>query len=271
MRTKVLIGSCLLSLVFVASCNGQAQDALSSLVSGSPPSRPAITGTPSISLPSAGIPSPSIEGPSIQPSRTAEPTEEPTTAEPTTAEPTTAEPSPTPVPTEQPTPSEAVSPTSAPSGEASTGTSAVWWVLGILAVAAIVALVILRSRRRPSATVQQAYRATAAVRDRLAREVSAPSAVPGELEALVEEADRALRTVGVSPSDESTRVAVEQTIRALGETREGLALREATAGAAHASEADVETMLLRALAALDAALGPLREAMGGSPPTGFEA
>jgi hypothetical protein len=119
--------------------------------------------------------------------------------------------------------------------------------------------------------VQQAYTASAAVRDRLAQEVSVPPAAPGALEALVDEADRALRTVGVSPPNEPTRLAVEQTLRALGEVRDGLALRSATAGAAHAGGADVEAQLLRALASLDAALGPLREAGGGAPTTGFEA
>jgi len=63
---------------------------------------------------------------------------------------------------------------------------------------------------------------------------------------------------------------VEQTLRALGDVREGSALRSATTGAAHASGADVEAQLLRALAALDAALGSLREAAGGPPTTGFE-
>jgi hypothetical protein len=143
-------------------------------------------------------------------------------------------------------------------------------VVGLLAVAAVVAFLILRNRRRPSADVQQAYTATAAVRDRLAQEVSATPAVPGALETLVDEADRALRTVGVSPPNEPARVAVEQALQALGETREGLALRSAAAGAAHVSGADVESQLLRALASLDAALGPLREAAGGAPTTGFE-
>jgi hypothetical protein len=146
----------------------------------------------------------------------------------------------------------------------------VWWVLGLLVVVLAVVLV-MRSRRRPSATVQQAYAASAAVRDRLAQEVSAPSVVPGTLEALVDEADRALRVVGVSAPDELTRTAAEQTLRALGDVREGSALRSTATGAAHASGADVEAQLLRALAALDAALGPLREAAGGSPTTGFEA
>lgn len=98
-----------------------------------------------------------------------------------------------------------------------------------------------------------------------------PSVVPGTLEALVDEADRALRAVGVAAPDEPTRTAVERTLRAVGDAREGAALRTATAGAAHASGADVETQLLRALAALDAALGPLREAAGGPSTTGFEA
>jgi len=132
-------------------------------------------------------------------------------------------------------------------------------------------MLMMRSRRRPSDTLQQAYAATVAVRDRLAQEVSMPSVVPGALEALVDEADRALRAIGVSAPDEPTRAAVERTLLALGDAREGAALRSATAGAAHASGADVETQLLRALAALDAALGPLREAAGGPPTTGFEA
>jgi hypothetical protein len=104
----------------------------------------------------------------------------------------------------------------------------------------------------------------------LAQEVSTPSAAPGTLEALVDEADKALRTVGVSPPDEASRRAVEQTLRALADVREALALRSAAAGAAHVSGADVESQLLRALASLDAALGPLRDAAGGVPRTGSE-
>ena len=273
----MLFGSCLLSLVFAVGCNGQAGDAISSLASGSLPSRPALSGTPSISLPTSEAAVPTEE-PSVEPTEepTVEPTEEPTvepTEEPTvepTEEPTVE---PTEEPTVEPTEEPTVEPTEEPvtGGSASTGVSAaVWWVLGLLVVVLAVVLV-MRSRRRPSATVQQAYAASAAVRDRLAQEVSTPSAVPGELETLVDEADRALRTVGVSAPDEPTRMAVEQTLRALGETREGLALRSATAGAAHVSGADVEAQLLRALASLDAALGLLREAAGGAPTTGFEA
>ena len=267
MATKrVLFVSCLLSFVFVVGCNGQAGDALSSLASGSLPSRPALTGTPSISLPTSEAPVPTEE-PTVEP--TVEPTQQPTvepTEEPTVG--ATEEP----VPTEGPASSEvAPSAEPAPEGKASTGASAaIWWALGFLVVV-LIAVLVMRSRRRPSATLQQAYAATVAVRDRLAQEVSMPSVVPGTLEALVEEADRALRAVGVAATDEPTPMAVEQTLRAVGDAREGAALRTATAGAAHASGADVETQLLRALAALDAALGPLREAAGGPSTTGFEA
>ena len=255
---RVLSASCLLSFVFVVGCNGQAGDAISSIASGSLPSRPALTGTPSVSLPTSEAPVPT-EKPTV------EPTEKPT-VEPT------VEPTQEPTPTEGPASSEVASSAEpAPGGSASTGVSAaVWWALGLLAVVLIVMLM-MRSRRRPSDTLQQAYAATVAVRDRLAQEVSMPSVVPGALEALVDEADRALRAIGVSAPDEPTRAAVERTLLALGDAREGAALRSATAGAAHASGADVETQLLRALAALDAALGPLREAAGGPPTTGFEA
>jgi hypothetical protein len=268
-RKSLLFASCTLSFLFAVGCNGQAGDAISSIASGSLPSRPALSGTPSISLPTVEP----TEEPTVEPTEepTVEPTEEPT-VEPT--EEPTVEPTgdPTVEPTEVPTSSEAAaSPEPEAEGSASTGVSAaIWWVLGFL-IAAVALVLVMRSRRRPSATVQQAYAASAAVRDRLAQEVSAPSAVPGELESLVDEADRALRTVGVSPPDERTRTAVEQTLRALGETREGLALRSATAGAAHASGADVESQLLRALASLDASLGLLRGAAGGAPTTGFEA
>jgi len=263
---RVLSASCLLSFVFVVGCNGQAGDAISSIASGSLPSRPALTGTPSVSHPTSEAPVPT-EKPTVEPTEkpTVEPTEKPT-VEPT------VEPTQEPTPTEGPASSEVASSAEpAPGGSASTGVSAaVWWALGLLAVVLIVMLM-MRSRRRPSDTLQQAYAATVAVRDRLAQEVSMPSVVPGALEALVDEADRALRAIGVSAPDEPTRAAVERTLLALGDAREGAALRSATAGAAHASGADVETQLLRALAALDAALGPLREAAGGPPTTGFEA
>jgi hypothetical protein len=271
---RVLFASCLLSFVFVVGCNGQAGDALSSLASGSLPSRPALTGTPSISLPTSEAPVPTEEPtvePTVEPTQqpTVEPTEEPT-VEPT-EEPTVGA-TEDPIPTEGPASSEvAPSAEPAPEGKASTGASAaIWWALGFLVVV-LIAVLVMRSRRRPSATLQQAYAATVAVRDRLAQEVSMPSVVPGTLEALVEEADRALRAVGVAATDEPTPMAVEQTLRAVADAREGAALRTATAGAAHASGADVETQLLRALAALDAALGPLREAAGGPSTTGFEA
>ena len=90
----------------------------------------------------------------------------------------------------------------------------------------------------------------------------------------------ALRAVEASAPDQTARTAVDNTLRAINDVRGALSLRAATAGAAHASGADVEARLLRALAALDAALGPLRQATGGAPPpttggappstTGFE-
>jgi hypothetical protein len=178
--------------------------------------------------------------------------------------------------TQTPTPSEV----SAPGGSASTGTSAVWWwLLGIAFIVAIAAWLILR-RRRPSATMQDAYVATAAARDRLAQEASAPSPTSEAAEALIDQADQKLRAAQISAGDQEQRAAVDQALTALADAREVLALRAASAGATHASGSDIESRLLRSLATLDAALGPLREAAGGAPPpptggapppaTGFE-
>ena len=280
-KTKVWLASCVVAILFAAGCGGAASDAISSIASGSRPSGPGISFSPSISLPTDEASAPTevpTEAPTAIPTEV--PTEAPTTAPteaPTTAPTEAPTTPPTEAPTTQPTEVPTESPTEAPSaspagGAASTGTSAIWWVLGILLVAAIVAFLIMRSRRRPSTALQQAYAATAAVRDRLAQEVSTPSAAPGTLDALVDDADRALRAVEAAGMDEGTRLAVEQTLRAISDTRDGLALRSATTGAAHASGADVESKLLRALASLTAALGPLGQAVGAPPSNaaGFE-
>jgi hypothetical protein len=265
-KTKVWFMSCVAAFLFVVACNGQGSDAIRSAVSALP-SRSDISFSPSISIPTSEAPVPS-EAPTKEP--TEAPTKEPTEAP--TEEPTEA-PTEEPIPTEGPAPSEAAP--SSPKGNASSDTSTtIWWVLGILAVVALILALVIRSRRRPSATVQQAYAASAAVRDRLSQEVSAPTmAAPGALEVLVDDADRALRAVEVSAPDDATRAAVDQTLRAVGGVREALALRTATTGAAHASGADVEAQLLRSLAALTASLGPLREVAGGAPATttGFDA
>jgi hypothetical protein len=264
---RVWLVACLLASVFATACNGGGGDAISSVASALP-SRPDVSFSPSISRPTDEA------TPSEEPSEEPAPTEEPEPSEEPapTEEPPTEEPAPTEAPpTEEPTQSEAAAP--APSGQASSGVSPVlWWVLGLLAVAALIVVLVMRSRRRPSATLQQAYAASAAVRDRLGQEVSTSSAAPGTLESLVDEADRVLREAEVAAPDEVTRAAVDQTLRAVDDVRQALALRTATAGAAHASGTDVEAALLRALAAMDAALGPLREVAGGEPPrtTGFE-
>jgi hypothetical protein len=146
-----------------------------------------------------------------------------------------------------------------------------WWVLGIAIVAAVAVWLFMRSRR-PSATLQEAYAATAAARDRLAQEVSAPSATPGGTEALIDAADQQLRAAQVAGDDQAGRAAVDHTLSALADAREALALRSASAGGAHTSGSDIEARLLRSLAALDAALGALRTAAGGDTgsTTGFE-
>ena len=282
MRTKIWLGALVLTMAFAAACNGQIGDAISSAASGTP----LPTVSRSISLPSRSdaVATPSEE-PSEAPSEepTEAPTEEPTEApteepsqEPTdapTQEPTeapTEEPTEAPTPTEEPTPSE--SEVAAPGGSASSGTSAaLWWVLGILVLVAAGVLLYLRSRR-PSGTLQEAYSATAAARDRLAQEASAPSAAPGAAEALIDQADLKLRSAQVASGDQAGRAAVDHTLSALADAREALALRAASAGSAHASGSDIEARLLRSLAALDAALGALRTAAGGSAAstTGFE-
>jgi hypothetical protein len=299
-KVKAWFAAGLLAFLFAVACNGQAGDAISSIASNRP-SGPGVSFSPSISLPSRATPTevPSeaptetpTEAPSEAPTEaptgapTEAPTEKPTkvpTETPTQAPTEAPTQKPTQAPTEAPTQEPTVSPTEAPtptltaspspSGTASSGTSpAIWWGLALLAAAALGVLLWLRSRNTPSATMQQAYAASAAVRDRLAQEVSAPSAAPGALEALVDEADSALRAVEASAPDPTARTAVDTTLRAINDVRGALALRATTAGAAHVSGADVEARLLRALAALDAALGPLRDATGGPPPstTGFE-
>ena len=258
MKTKLWMVAGTLSLALATGCNGQVGDAVSSIASGSPPTLPSIT------LPSrsAGITTPTGGSPTE-----ASPTEaSPTEASPTETSPTETSPTET-SPTAVPTPGVTESPASG--GTASTGTSAgVWWVLGILAVGIIVALLIMR-RRRPT-SLQDAYLASAAVRDRLAQEVSVPSLVPGELETMIEEADRRLRAAQVTGLDQAARTSVDRTLVALDRAREAIALRSASADAAHASGSDIEAALLRALSALDAALGPLRSAVGGRSASGFE-
>jgi hypothetical protein len=106
----------------------------------------------------------------------------------------------------------------------------------------------------------------------LAQEVSAPSTVPGAVEALIDRADEKLRLAQLEGDDQTARAAVDHTLSALGDAREALALRASTTGATHASGTDIEQRLLRSLAALDAALGALRTAAGveTAPTTGFE-
>jgi hypothetical protein len=140
----------------------------------------------------------------------------------------------------------------------------------VLAIALLVAVGVwlyLRSRR-PSATLQEAFEATAAARDRLAQEVSAPSATPGGTEALIDQADQKLRAAQIAGGDESARAAVDHSLSALAEAREALGLRAASAGSAHASGSDIEARLLRSLATLDAALGALGTAAGSDATTG---
>jgi hypothetical protein len=135
-----------------------------------------------------------------------------------------------------------------------------------------VGVLLYMRRRRPSGSLQAAYTATAAARDRLAQEVSAPFATPGGAEAAIAQADQQLRAAQVSAGDQAARAAVDHSLAALGEARDALALRAASTGATHASGSDVEARLLRSLAALDAALGALRAVAGGGSgsTTGFE-
>jgi hypothetical protein len=275
-RTKIWIVAFVVSLAFAAACNGQVGDAVSSIASGT--ALPSVSRSISLPTRSDEVATPSdvpSEAPSEEPTQapTAEPTEEPT-GEPT-EEPTEApseQPTETPIeaPTEEPTPVDSES--AAPGGEASSGTStALWWLLGVAIVVAVAVWLIAR-RRRPSATLQEAYAATAAARDRLALEASAPSATPGSTEALLDQADQKLRAAQVAEVDQAGRAAVDHALSALGEAREALALRAASTGAAHASGTDIEARLLRSIAALDAALGALRTASGGETgsTTGFE-
>ena len=98
----------------------------------------------------------------------------------------------------------------------------------------------------------------------MAQEASAPSATPGAAEALIDQADQKLRAAQIAAGDQAGRAAVDHTLSALADAREALGLRAASAGSAHASGSDIEARLLRSLAALDAALGALRTAAGGS-------
>ncbi len=252
MRTKIWIIAFVVPLAFATACNGQVGDAISSAASGT--ERPTVSR--SISVPTrsdAVVATPSGER---EQASTAAPTEAPTEAP--SEQPTEA-------PTEEPTPVE-----SSPAGNKKKGSddtpTAVWWLLAVLIIATLAVWLIAR-RRRPSATLQDAYVATAAARDRLALEVSAPSATAGGAEVLLDQADQKLRAAQVAAGDQGSRAAVDHALAALLEAREVLALRAAAAGAAHASGADIEARLLRSLAALDAALGELRTASGGAVPT----
>ncbi len=215
-------------LVFAAACDGQIGDAVSS-----------ASVSRSVSLPT-------------RTDEAATPGEEPS-EEPTEA--------PTDVPPASDVPSSETGAT--PGGAASSGSSTtLWWLLGIAIIVAVAVWLIMR-RRRPSATLKDAYAATAAARDRLALEASAPSTTVVETQASLDQADRKLRAAQVAGGDQAARIAVDQAIAALGDAREALALRAASSGAAHASGTDIESRLLRSLAALDAALGALLTAAGG--------
>jgi hypothetical protein len=267
-----IVTSGVVVLAFAASCNGQVGDAVSSIASGTP--LPTIsrsislpTRTDEVDTPSEGPSEIDTETPSEEPSKAqpAQPTEEPT--EPPSEQPTETT---TEAPTEEPTPVDTKS--AAPGKKESSETSTLlWWLLGLAIVAAIAVWLVTR-RRRPSATMQDAYVATAAARDRLAIEASAPSPIPGGADALVDQADQKLRAAGLASRDQAGRAAVDRALSALSDAREALALRAASTGAAHASGADIEAQLLRSLAALDAALSGLRTAAGGGTgsTTGFE-
>ena len=136
------------------------------------------------------------------------------------------------------------------------------WLLGLLVLALVVASVILLRRRRPPKSLQAALAVTTTLRDRLAQEVAGPSAATSDLQRLVDEADTALRAAQTDGPSSAAGSALERSLSAVAEVRSALALGGAAAGAAHARGADVESALLRSLASLDAALGPLRAAAG---------
>jgi len=221
-RTTCRLTSLVLSLAFLAGCGGQIGDAVSSIASGTPIERPSGSAA-----------------------------EEPTQEPPSSAEEPTQEP-----PSSEEPPGDSGAAGSA-GGAASSGTStAIWWLLGVVIVVTIAMwLMARRRRRRTSPALQEAYAATAAARDRLALEVSAPSATPGAAEALLDQADQKLRAAQIGVGDQAGRAAVDQALAALGEAREALALRAASAGAAHVSGTDIQARLMRSLGALDAALG----------------
>ena len=106
-------------------------------------------------------------------------------------------------------------------GAASSGTStAIWWLLGVVIVVTIAMWLMARRRRhRQSPALREAYAVTAAARDRLALEVSAPSATPGAAEALLDQADQKLRAAQIGVGDQAGRAAVDQALAALGEAQ----------------------------------------------------
>jgi hypothetical protein len=104
--------------------------------------------------------------------------------------------------------------------------------------------------------VATAFAATAALRDRLAGHVSAVLAEPASLQPLVDEADRTLRAAQVGNIGTNEKIAVDRAQIAVGHVQDALATRTE----------DSESALLRALASLDAALGPLEAASRGQAP-----
>ena len=128
---------------------------------------------------------------------------------------------------------------------------------------------ILRSRR-PSATMQEAFVATAAAGTGWPRRCRHRLRHPAATEALIDQADQKLRAAQISrEAMRRQRAAVDHSLSALAEAREALGLRAASAGSAHASGSDIEARLLRSLATLDAALGALGTAAGiRAPPQG---
>ena len=194
----------LITLVFATACNGQVGDAISSISSGaSVPSLPSPSR--SISLPTR---SDVVATPSEQPSEapTEAPTEVPSEA-PTTEDPDRSTDR---SPDRSPDAGAHGSPNAGAHGSPHHGADRDGGTdldgdahaerggrtrglglhrhlgrtgggcSGIAIIVAIAAWLILR-RRRPSATMQEAYVATAAARDRLAQEASAPSRPPRRL------------------------------------------------------------------------------------------
>ncbi len=86
--------------------------------------------------------------------------------------------------------------------------------------------------------------------------MSAVLAAPASLQPLVDEADRTLRAAQVSDLTADAKAAVDRSLLAVGHVQDALA----------AGTGDAESALLRALASLDAALGPLQAASSGQAP-----